>query len=454
MRLPRLARPLLLTSALTLSLAACSGSNSGEPSASTTSSTAPAATVAAAPGFSADNAIVKPTPLPVNSEDALQLSPDGTRIATLTVSGSTATITEHDLVTGKVITYPALSGLLGAPDASPLASLRYAGDQLIVLTAGTVSGSGVNADTEQWKLAAYPAKTPGQPQVFTGQGDARFAQLTHGAILNINDTISAVNLSTGELTATAPDQELPGCGSAGCSVDVVPAVQAAGELVSTYTERRPGTAQCSSTPGAPGHGCLHGFRTASWTSADPGIAPDGAVPTYARIYSTNGEYLVGEWASLSGGSIFRLIDPDSPQAAHGTWTCNTILEPGMAHMAFSPSRQYLAVGSTITNLQSGACFDQGQADTKPAVLTAVDDTGKAWGALVEDQDVNKDLPWKPSPTGITVPVQSPAGSQNLPASPAISLPVQVLDTARGPAGVFIDQNGAHGQPAVAVYPLG
>lgn len=469
MRLPALTKPLALAAALTITLAAC-GDKTNEPSPSGSASSTPAISMPAPDGFNTSKPVLAPTALaPEKPTDAsgndTALSPDGTHLATWTIDGTTVKITEYDLTTGDKTEHKPYEDLLAYTGEKPDVQVRYTSDdQLSLLTHGTTKGEGASEDTDKWRVVTYNSGKKSDPQTIEQEGKANFEDRSFGAIVAIpaaagSTDLAYVDVANGTV-ATESEQPLEGCtNSAKCEVPVRPSVVASDIPISSYEQQMAlAGAKCGNDPKAPGGGCLNGFRTDSWTSADPGIAPEGSLPTYAVLAGTDGKFVLGAWATPDNSTtLYRIIDPAHPTDDNGSFTVKDSAPgptPG-ARLNYSPDHKHLTVGRLTADLDAKTGVEFGDAEgTKPVVFGGVSDEGTAWGAMSADEgndQVSASLPWAPSSKAITA-TSGTATSKSIDGE--VNLPVQVITTPNGPAGVFIDNKAAGGKPAVAVYPVG
>lgn len=475
MRIPALAKPLALTAALTLTLAACGGKDApaGGGSSSDGGASTPAISMPAPDGFNTSKPVIAPTALmnakssnPENIKAAL--SPDGTHLATWTIDGTTAQITEYDLTTGDKTEHKPYADLL-TPDGStsgPLVQVRYiSNDQLALLTRGTIKGEGASEDTEKWKLATYNSGKKSDPLATIEQdGEANLSDETVGPVISYADKqkdsapTATFDPTTGAVTPSST-MMVDGCHQKDCNLPATPTVEAADTMIYTYDESlgENRDQMCKYDKDVtPSGSCLVGFRTDSWTSSDPGIAPEGAVPSRAYITATDGENILASWYSTDGKSaIYRVINPQNPTEQLGTFTIadNTPVDSPEAPLSFSPDHKYLTVGSLTADLdaKTGVYFGDTEG-TKDAVFGGVTDEGMTWGVMgAEEGDQVSTLPWLPSSTAITATAGTTTSKST---DGEVNVPRRIITTPNGPAGVFIDNKAAGGKPAAAVYPVG
>lgn len=454
MKTLRRAAPLAALAALALALSACDASRPDD-HASSVSVSAPSQFATSSPAWKTI------TDIPSGQGMNTAVSPDGKHYAYAQRDRDSGTITvgQIDLETGE----PSSPVSTQALDANPSdgtngnLSLFYSGNRLVSVHSGT-SPNGES----QWSAALFPVGSASDPKVLTENtasgATVKLPSADSGPIVSASsggDTSTYVidtETSSTEERSLEAKSGFQGCGDeTNCNLSPIPAVQSGGTTVVAFKEGRSAAQSvCSErvTGDSPDKSsgfdhCMTGFMTEQWSSQDPEIAPQEAIPEAAYIYAAGDGYLVGAWRSEDGGTVYRTININEPGASHAEVTCDTALDgPGAHTLGRSPSGQYMEAGSLLFDTRSGEgrCFGE---DDSGVTFASVDNSGIAWGASGSSWSANR---YQSSVVSATLEgTLTPEGNQ-------AAIPVSFVSASGAGVGVFaVADDALAGTTVVAGY---
>lgn len=463
----RRSAPLAALTALALGLASCGTPDEGpapdsSSSAESSESSEPSVVIAAPDAFASDApAWDTLADIPAGEATSTALSDDGTHFAYATTSGDGQTsVTQVSTRTGESTEEKTLPTLAPITD-KPHVSLSFSAGTLIV----TQVGEDPDSNARIWRATIFAAGSMGTPETrsetLPERAEVTLPSAESGPLVTVDTgssgTAYAISASTAEVSEIPLDKtrSFSGCGdTSNCNLSITPEVQQGAVTVGSFQESRPGgrsvcsdrLSDASSDPNSGFDHCLQGFTASGWTSQDPDIAPPDAIPESGLLYASGDGYLVGAWRTNDGGTAYRTINLSKPHAAHAAVTCEAPRQgPALHPISRSPSGQFLAAGALLFDLNSGEghCFSEGQSDQP--VLTAVDDSGTAWGA--------QGSAWTPDRyTSAAVSAELDGTLASVEGS--VAAPVAFLTVDGAQTGIFVVTDDAtEGATTLGAYPL-
>ncbi|QOW64697.1 hypothetical protein [Rothia terrae] len=324
----------------------------------------------------------------------------------------------------------------------------------LIAVAGQKTGDGASNDQHTWTL--YTVTEDGLTKLAENPLTSQYSTVffTPTGIINVKNNendqhyFSVTTDQKLKEIATSP-QTFTGCGSGECDLTPVPIAQTATGVVSTFSENPLASTRKTCLPGQetdtkPRQGCLEGFKTDSWSSNDPKIAPDGANPNKASVVAINDTHLLGAWKSEDGEEyIFRTIDLKSPHGNEPSYTGqNTSAgygENSPEKLKHSPNNQYVASITAIASTRGpqGFLFD-GENNTKAVAIESTDNNGTGYGHVHSDD--GSELPVTVHPDGT---------SQSL--EPQTVIPTGIFEKDGKQYGVFHEEHDGMHSVFVAEY---
>lgn len=456
MKILRRSTPLAALVALALGLSACDTLPRDDPE--------PTVSVSVPSQFAADAPAWKTiTDIPSGQGISTAVSPDGKHYsyAQRDQGNTKITVAQIDLETGIPAETVSTEALVADPSdgTDGNLSLFYSGNRLVAVHSGTSPGG-----TSQWSAALFPIGSTSDPTVLTQNtasgATVKLPSADSGPIVSATSGGDTSTYVIDTETSSAKEHSLEeksgfqGCGDeSNCNLPLSPVVQSGGTTVAAFKEGRPAAQSvCSErvTGESPDETsgfdhCLTGFMTEKWSSQNPEIAPQEAVPEAAYIYAAGDGYLVGAWRDEDGGTVYRTINVNEPGASHAKVTCDTTLRgPGSYTLGRSPSGQYLEAGSLLFDMKSGKgrCFGE---DDSGVTFASVDNSGTAWGASGSSWSAKR---YESSAVSATLDgTVTPEGDQ-------VAIPVSFVSANGARTGVFaVADDALDGATVVAGYPL-